>query len=376
MESYGCDPVSISDLIFIKNVDVLPGLKENLIVKNTLKTWYRVRKHFGITNKFSCRAPVAKNPDFTQSCVDVGFGLWKDAGILSIQNLYKDGVLKSFQQLQSEFNLHQSQFFRYLQLRSYINSVPEYKTGVSTCPNQVESILIKATTLPKKRVSFLYESLFLVEKASTINSKAYWENQFQLQIDERLWGNILLNSKRITCSNKSYETQFKIIHKLHVSPVIRSKYDPLCSPICPRCKSEQGTYSHMIWSCAQIRPFWVAIQDEISKLVGIKIPLNPLYYVLGADINAVQTKGNRHLINVLLYAARLSVLAKWIDDNPPDTLQWLEKVLRLVPLERLSCVLRGNLAEFEEIWRPMAPHMGEEWLSVLCIGVTEDTINV
>ena len=132
----------------------------------------------------------------------------------------------------------------------------------------------------------------------------------------------------------------------------------------------------MIWSCAQIRPFWVAIQDEISKLVGIKIPLNPLYYVLGADINAVQTKGNRHLINVLLYAARLSVLAKWIDDNPPDTLQWLEKVLRLVPLERLSCVLRGNLAEFEEIWRPMAPHMGEEWLSVLCIGVTEDTINV
>ena len=46
-------------------------------------------------------------------------------------------------------------------------------------------------------------------------------------------------------------------------------------------------------------------------------------------------------------------------------------LMALVPLERLSCVLRGNLTEFVETWRSMAPHMGEEWSSVLSVGVSE-----
>ena len=373
LEAFGCNPVSISDLIFIKNVDALPGLKENLIVKNTLKTWNRIRKHYGITNRISCLAPVVNNPDFVHSCHDVGFRAWKDAGISTIKNLYKEGVLKSFQQLKTEFNLHQSQFFRYLQLRSYINSIPEFRTGLCTAPNQVESILIKASTLPKKTVSFLYDSLFQVEKASTNNSKIAWENHFQTQIDEGLWGNILLNAKKITCSNKSYETQYKIVHRLHISPVIRSKFDPLCSPLCPRCQNGQGTHSHMMWSCPLIRPFWVSIQDEIMKLTGVSIPLDPIHYILGADINIILSKSTQSLLRALLYAARLSILHKWVEDSPPTVLLWFEKVFRLMPLERLSYVLRGNLEDFVEVWLPLAPHMGTEWSNVMCVGLTDET---
>ena len=372
LEAYGCEPATISDLIFIKNADALPGLKDNLIVKNTLKTWKRLQKHFGITNHVSCLAPVARNPDFKHSCQDAGFGTWKDAGISTIQMLYKDSVLKSFQQIQSEFNLQHSQFFRYLQIRSYINSVPEYRTGVSTVPNQVESILLKASSLPRKIVSFLYDSLFQVEKVSTNNIRLAWENHFQLQIDDGTWRNILLNAKKISCSNKSYETQFKIIHKLHISPVIRNKYDPLCSPLCPRCKVGQGTHSHMMWTCPLIKPFWISIQEEILKLIGIRIPLDPTHFILGADPNTPLTKGNQQLLRVLLYAARLSILHKWVEENPPNTLLWLEKVLRLMPLERLSCVLRGALSEFMETWLPLAPQIGEEWSNVMCIGATED----
>ena len=316
---------------------------------------------------------MRKNPDFAHACQDIGFEMWKDAGILTIYDLYTDGVLKSFQQLKSEFNLQQSQFFRYLQFRSYINSIPEYRTGLCTFPNQVEAILIKASTLPKKTVSFLYESLIQVEKASTNNSKVSWENTFEVQIEDGVWYNILLNAKKITCSNKSYETQYKIIHKLHISPVIRSKYDPLCSPLCPRCRAGQGTHSHMFWTCPKIIPFWISIQDEILKLIGIRLPLDPLHYVLGADINSTLSKGNRQLVRALLYAARLSILSKWIDDSPPNEVLWYEKVLRLMPLERLSCVLRGALSDFAEAWRPLAPYIRDEWSNVMCIGLTEDT---
>uniref|UniRef100_A0A0E9QWF3 Uncharacterized protein n=1 Tax=Anguilla anguilla TaxID=7936 RepID=A0A0E9QWF3_ANGAN len=33
------------------------------------------------------------------------------------------------------------------------------------------------------------------------------------------------NAKSITSSNKSYETQYRIIHELHISPSICCKYD-------------------------------------------------------------------------------------------------------------------------------------------------------
>ena len=65
-----------------------------------------------------------------------------------------------------------------------------------------------------------------------INSKTSWGEDFGSQLDEGLWKRILLNAKKITCSNKSYETQYKIIHRLHSTPAIRCKYDPMCSSIC------------------------------------------------------------------------------------------------------------------------------------------------
>lgn len=51
------------------------------------------------------------NPDFVPSCLYMGFQSWNDAGILKMNGLFDNGVLKSFQQLQTEFNLQQSQFF-------------------------------------------------------------------------------------------------------------------------------------------------------------------------------------------------------------------------------------------------------------------------
>lgn len=50
-------------------------------------------------------APIANNPDFECTCVDVGFKDWKAAGITKNDHMYLGDALKSFQQLQEEFNL-------------------------------------------------------------------------------------------------------------------------------------------------------------------------------------------------------------------------------------------------------------------------------
>ena len=121
LEAIGCR-LSLSEIPFVNGATQLHEIRDNFIVRNTLKSLNQIRKHFGIATQYSVLAPVYCNPDFSQSCLDVGFRTWKDSGISKIQDLFQGDTLKSFAQLKTEYNLPQVQFFRYLQLRSYTSN--------------------------------------------------------------------------------------------------------------------------------------------------------------------------------------------------------------------------------------------------------------
>lgn len=50
-------------------------------------------------------------PDFECTLTDVEFRDWKAAGITKMHEIYVGGTLKSFQQLQEEYQLHQMHFY-------------------------------------------------------------------------------------------------------------------------------------------------------------------------------------------------------------------------------------------------------------------------
>ena len=70
-----------------------------------------------------------------------------------------------------------------------------------------------------------------------------------------------------------------------------------------------------------------------------------------------------------LYAARLTILHKWLDEDPPNIAMWYEKCMSILPLERLSHVVRNTLDVFVGEWSPLELYLGEEWSRVMCIGV-------
>lgn len=76
--------------------------------------------------------------------------IWKDVGIYKIQYLFQEETLSFFLQLRTEFDLPQNQLFRYLQLWSYVQSVPIYKKGL--CIIQLENILLKDSSLRNKLI--------------------------------------------------------------------------------------------------------------------------------------------------------------------------------------------------------------------------------
>ena len=79
-------------------------------------------------------------------------------------------------------------------------------------------------------MTYIYDQL-LVNDKTTMNIKDSWEKDLSIYLDDQTWCKIAYNAKRITRSDKSHETQFKIINK-HVTPEIRGKYDNSCSAAC------------------------------------------------------------------------------------------------------------------------------------------------
>lgn len=67
--------------------------------------------------------PILKKHLFLPGLNDAAFRLWSERGIVSFQDLYKDGVLCSFTQLSADFNLPPSHLFRLFQIRHCASSL-------------------------------------------------------------------------------------------------------------------------------------------------------------------------------------------------------------------------------------------------------------
>ena len=111
------------------------------------------------------------------------------------------------------------------------------------------------------------------------------------------------------------------------------------------------------------------VQKEIKIAFDINIHLKPMYCILGL-VSEYEARLLIYFLGIALYAARLSVLQKWLDGDPPDITLWYEKLMSILPMERLSYVLRDKLTEFVNDWSPIARYLKDEWRKVICMGMT------
>lgn len=107
-------------------------------------------------------------------------------------------------------------------------------------------------------------------------------------------------------------------------------------------------------SCSKSVTFWPSVQGEVKKVFGVDVRLNPNYFVLGLDSNC--ERRYRYILRIALFAARLTILQKWLDKEP-RMFQCGMKNLFILPLERLPHVLRGTLVTE---WPPLAVYLKED----------------
>lgn len=58
--------------------------------------------------------------------METGYNRWAEKGLIYIAQVFLEQNMKSFEQLRREFNLPTQDFYKYLQLRSYLQKHEEW----------------------------------------------------------------------------------------------------------------------------------------------------------------------------------------------------------------------------------------------------------
>ena len=331
---------------------VCNNLTSNTIVNHSIRIWAQFRKHFGIQGP-STLSPIKLNRMFTPSCTDPTFTQWFDKGIKSICNLYIEDTFASFSQLSQTYNLPKNHFFRYLQVRSFVqktfHSFPDKPTK-----SHIDCILqLKSDS--GGLIAQIYDLIQKIDPLSTENLRKAWDSDLGTVFRDDQWNSVLDLIHTSSTSAKHGLIQLKVVHRVHFTKARLAKIYPNLDPLCPRCRGQPADLVHMFWLCPNLSAFWTSIFKAFSEMFGSRLDPDPICALFGVMSEesraALPTKAHVVIAFTTLLARRL-ILFKWKQRTPPSFSHWVKDVMYFLKLEKIKYTLKGSSQSFLKVWRP------------------------
>lgn len=170
--------------------------------------------------------------NFEPNKLDVGFKEWGEKGLQWYTRCLK-GKSCCFRQLQDRFGLTSKDFYRCLQLRSYLMSHKEWSL-LKKQPTPTEDLFISIfkEKTGTKVVSRIYKCLNLLMSKSTLDIKGKWELEMNVIIEDTCWENVCEEGHKITSSPMWKEFNWKLKVRYFRTSSITSKFDSSKKGIC------------------------------------------------------------------------------------------------------------------------------------------------
>lgn len=323
----------------------------NPLLKQMVQVWHDVRKYLKDTQTLSQLSPIWGNQLFTPGRADATFKIWASKGLGTVGSLYppRSDNFMTFGELKVKFNLDKKHYFKYLQLRSFVN---EYQSNLQKIPlTQLEKILLKN----KLRKGIISEFYILLQTNSNENSKRKllsWNDDLNTKISEQEWEKVCKKSQEISINSRLRILQFKWLQRVYTTPVKLNKYNKNIPDICIKC-GLKGTLLHCMWECSQIKHFWLEVKDQIEKIISKKITLDPSLFILALYPEKHNfSKTDSIFIDISSLMAKRCIALTWKNVSGPSASQWLKQMLSCLPLERITYIRKAKQHLFEKIWRP------------------------
>lgn len=129
---------------------------------------------------------------------------------------------------------------------------------------------------------------------------ASWESVLNIHVTDDEWEEAWRNAETLSTCNKVKARRLKILHRAHICPSVRHKFKDDCSPLCPKCKAEEGDLIHCFGICRAIHKFWAAVGQEMNVLLTIETCFDPLHMLLRTHtVTLLQINVKRCFISAL-----------------------------------------------------------------------------
>lgn len=169
-------------------------------------------------------------------------------------------------------------------------------------------------------------------------------------IEDDEWEEALDTCKKVSRKISDRLTQFYILRRFYLTPLRLAKFRDNYSPLCPRCGGSDGTFFHILWSCAVIQDYWSHIVRFIHDKMGSPLTLCPKQCLLGVFPNPDSNKYHHMLLQETLFTARLLIARKWLRVMPPTIREWVAAVNAVLPYKKETYAHRGSPAKYGKIW--------------------------
>lgn len=271
---------------------------------------------------------------------------WLAKGITKISDLVDKTILKSYQDLETQFNLKKSDFWRYLQIRSSLSRL------LDQLPEQ-DGVVQTYFKLPRKcqSASMLYKMSSRATLDKNESLRLIWQKDLNDDIDQDLWLKIVSTMGWFTREVRGKLTHYKILHRFYYIPLRLFKMGVLENNLCWKCGNHEGTFIHVIWSCPVIQPFWRQIIRTIEKWLGTTVPESARLCLLG-DRSCLPnvSKGAFALALTGFILAAKVILRHWKNPNGPAYEEWVKSMTDLASYELLVAKLQNRKEEHLKTW--------------------------
>lgn len=260
----------------------------------SFKIWNQFRRAFSLTD-LSMQAPIMRNHMFPPSITDAAFNCWVEKGLVTLKDLYSDFSFMSFYQMRAKYNIPQTHFFRYLQIRSFMIS---NTLDFSALPTEsLLDTILKISPLSKNNIGLIYSLISSQNVTSLTKSKQQWESELDLLFSEETWQDIINKIHSTSICLRHTIIQFKVVHRLHWTKQKLAKFSPNINSLCDRCRVEIANHTQMFWSCSKLVHFWQLIFNFLSEVLNFSIDPSPILAIFGLTTELCLDNNTKNMIS-------------------------------------------------------------------------------